>query len=189
MHKTTSIRLDLDLKDYMLSFGAEYGFCSLGALVNGVIYYSMYQTNPENFDVRQLLEDILDGKLTTQDTTSRRIAEKESLQELKLFYAYMDQEWGNEMLANIINRGLSYYLYRSAWVENVRLEFCKLYDIPLLPWETKKYIRYWYERAEQTGRLRNISRRQLLGETLTQQTHLEIPSAEHPKQTDGELVK
>lgn len=171
------MRLDEDLKDYMSTFEAEYGFKSLSALVNGIFYYAKYQTNPDNLDIRQFLEDILAGELVTPDRVKQKI-ELQTTQELEIFFTYMDENWGNQMLANFIQRGIRYYLEKSGWLENVRQEFCKMYDIPLYPWEAKKYLHLWYERAEQTGRLREINRCIILRKPLTEQTFLDCNPAE-----------
>ena len=177
MHKTTSLRLDEELKDYVASFEADYSFKSLGALINGVFYYAKYQTNPKNIDIQRFLEDVMSGKLATPDTLERKL-ELQTTQELDLFCEYMDEHWGNPMLANIIQRGMRYYLDKSGFLENVRREFCRIHDIPLYPWESRKYLQLWYERAEQTGRLRQINKCIVLGKPVDEQTLLNITQTE-----------
>ena len=169
MHKITSMWLDEELKDYVASFGADYSFKSLSALVNGIFYYAKYHINPKNIDIRKFLEDVMSGKLTTPRALERKLV-MQTAQELDLFCKYMDENWGNSFLQAIIMHGLHQYIDRQEFIENVRREFCHKHDIPLYMWETRAYIKIWYGHAEQSGRLRHINKCTILGELVDEHT-------------------
>lgn len=179
MKKVTSFRLDPSLKEYTLSFGADYGFESVGALVNGILYYVKTHENPANCNIAAFLEDALRGDTAAYTARERNIKTiSDCSDRMQLFFSYMDDSWGDQMLENFLKWGIKRYLKRRSWLEDVRSEFFHQYDIPLYYWEIQEYIRLWYERAENTGHLREINRSLILGHHLTEQTYLDTTPAD-----------
>ena len=179
MHKITSMWLDEELKDYVASFGSDYSFKSLSALVNGFFYYAKYHTNPKNIDIQKFLEDVMSGKLTTPSTLERKLA-LQVTHELELFCEYMDEHWGTSVLGLFIRNGLHSYIGKFEFIKRVGKEFCLTHDIPLYPWEIQKYIQIWYERAEKSGRLRVINKCILFGKPVDEHTWPVSSESEDP---------